>query len=59
MLVTFAAYKVERLKQALVDARGRGVSLSFVVESPEVGEGKVSFDPMIAFGGDLAAAVWI
>lgn len=59
LLVTFAAYRVERLRLALAQARQRGVTVTFVVESPDVGDGRVAFDPMIAFGADLGARVWI
>lgn len=59
LLVTFAAYRVQRLRDALRDARGRGVALTFVIESPFVGDGKVSVDPMVGLGQDLGAEVWV
>lgn len=59
LIVTFAAYKVPALRTALEEARGRKVRLTFVVESPDVGEGKVSVDPLIGLGSDLGANVWI
>lgn len=59
ILVTFAAYKVQRLRSALSQAKQRGVSLIFIVESPDVGAGKVSFDPLMGLGKDLDAEVWL
>lgn len=60
MLVTFAAYKVPELRQALLDATDRGVKLTFLLETVEDSRGKVTFDPIKALGEDLAsrAEVW-
>lgn len=45
-LVTFAAYKVPAVADALAAAEGRGVRVVFVVESDEADGGKVDFDPV-------------
>ncbi|MBS0474473.1 MAG: hypothetical protein JSR28_04900 [Proteobacteria bacterium] len=45
-LVTFAAYKVPTVADALAAAEVRGVRVVFVVESDEDNGGKVDFDPV-------------
>ena len=46
-LVTFAAYRVPEVADALGDAVARGVRVVFVLESSEAGKGgKVDFDPL-------------
>ena len=46
-LVTFAAYKVPQVAEALAAAEGRGVRVVCIVESDEDSGGKVNFDPML------------
>lgn len=45
-LVTFAAYKVPSVANALAAAEGRGVRVVFVLENDEANGGKVDFDPL-------------
>jgi cardiolipin synthase len=45
-LVTFAAYKVPAVAEALVAAERRGVRVIFVLESEEGGGGKIDFAPL-------------
>lgn len=45
-LVTFAAYKVPAVADALAAAERRGVRVVFVLESDEGNGGKVDFDPL-------------
>jgi cardiolipin synthase A/B len=45
-LVTFAAYKVPDVAEAIAAALGRGVRVVFVLESDSVSGGKVDFDPL-------------
>ena len=45
-LVTFAAYKVPAVADALAAAEGRGVRVVFVLESDEGNGGKVDFNPL-------------
>lgn len=45
-LVTFAAYKVPAVAEALAAAESRGVRVVFVLESDEGNGGKVDFDPL-------------
>lgn len=54
IVVTFAAYRVPEIRQALLQASSRGVTITFVAENPEVSQGKVSFDPVAAMGPELA-----
>ncbi len=50
-IVTFAAYKIPLLNEAMLAAAGCGVELSFVFESPDAG--KLSFDATRALGEEL------
>ena len=56
-LVTFAAYKVPEVADALADAVRRGVRVVFVLESDAASGGKVDFDPLPHLVGELADAV--
>jgi phosphatidylserine/phosphatidylglycerophosphate/cardiolipin synthase-like enzyme len=49
ILVSYAAYKVGDLVEALVAACGRGVDLRFVLETAEASGGALSFDASAAF----------
>lgn len=53
-IVTFAAYKVPTVADALADAVKRGVRVVFVLESDSVSGGKVDFNPLPHLLGDLA-----
>jgi phosphatidylserine/phosphatidylglycerophosphate/cardiolipin synthase-like enzyme len=50
LLVTFAAYRVPLLQDAIRQAIGRGVQVSFLGESAHESGGKVSFDAAQALG---------
>jgi cardiolipin synthase len=60
-IVTFAAYKIQSLVDALNDAIQRGVRIVFVLESHDDSNGKVSFDPALALTsfGAMKAAVYV
>ncbi|MBI5527017.1 MAG: hypothetical protein HY897_11840 [Deltaproteobacteria bacterium] len=60
-LVTFAAYEVPELRDALVEAVRRGVKVTLILESERESGGKVTFDPLTALGTELAekAAVYV
>lgn len=49
ILVSYAAYKVNELVDALVAARGRGVDVRFVLETALDSEGALTFDASDAF----------
>jgi len=53
LVVTFAAYRVSQVHDALLAAADRGVQLTFVFESCSESLGKVSFDPARAMGPEL------
>jgi cardiolipin synthase len=56
-LVTFAAYKVPEVAEALADAARRNVRLVFVLETDAASGGKVDFDPLPHLASELADAV--
>lgn len=53
-LVTFAAYKVPEVVEAIGAAASRGVRVVFVLESESVSGGKVDFDPLPHLNGGAA-----
>ena len=52
LIVSYAAYKVDRLRDEIRAAMGRGVDVTFVLEDGKTD--KVRFDALAAFGRDLA-----
>jgi phosphatidylserine/phosphatidylglycerophosphate/cardiolipin synthase-like enzyme len=61
LIVTYAAYDVAEVREALLAAEARGVRLAFILESKEESGGKVTFDAAIALGplaGRAAIYVW-
>ena len=56
-LVTFSAYKVPEVAEALAVAARRGVRVVFVLESDTVSGGKVDFDPLPHLVAELTRAV--
>lgn len=56
-LVTFAAYKVPEVVNALADALRRGVRVVFVLESDAASGGKVDIDPLRHLTGELADSI--
>ncbi len=50
LVVTFAAYDIPAVREALLAAEARGVRLSFILESKEESGGKVTFDASAALG---------
>lgn len=59
-LVTFAAYRVPAVADALAAAERRGVRIVFILESGEGNGGKVDFDPLphLRASGTLRAEVY-
>jgi phosphatidylserine/phosphatidylglycerophosphate/cardiolipin synthase-like enzyme len=53
-LVTFAAYRVPEVRDALVLAVDRGIELRFVGESEQASAGQLRFSAALALGEDLA-----
>ena len=56
-LVTFAAYRVPEVAEALAGAARRGVRVVFVLETDIATGGKVDFDPLPHLAGELGDAV--
>ena len=52
-LISFAIYKVPVIAQALIDALDRGVTVRFIAETPESGDGKIPFGLQSAFGSSI------
>lgn len=61
LVVSFAVYKISGIRQALVQAAGRGVNIKICLEAPEPSEGKMTYDTFQALGKRVAknAAVYI
>jgi phosphatidylserine/phosphatidylglycerophosphate/cardiolipin synthase-like enzyme len=55
MLVTFAAYRVPHVTEALLVAATRGVQIVLILESTEESSGHLTLDAISAFGEDLVA----
>jgi len=60
-IVTFAAYKVPSISDALVRAAQRRVRSRIIIESAQASEGKVAYEAIDALGPDVAtmAAVYV
>ncbi len=52
-LISFAIYKIPEIAQALKAAVNRGVKVRLIAETPESGEGKVSFGVKAALGIEI------
>ncbi len=52
-LVTFAAYRIQAVKDAMLAAARRGVSITLIFESAEASAGKTAFAGLEALGEDL------
>jgi phosphatidylserine/phosphatidylglycerophosphate/cardiolipin synthase-like enzyme len=53
-IVSFVAYKIPTIRDALSTAADRGVSVRLILEGAEVGEGQMTFRALRAFGRTLA-----
>lgn len=60
-IVTFAAYKVPAVAEALVRAARRQVRIRIIIESAQASEGKIAYEAIDALGPDVAemAAVYV
>jgi phosphatidylserine/phosphatidylglycerophosphate/cardiolipin synthase-like enzyme len=56
LLVTFAAARIERLTDALLNAAQRGVRTRLILEFSQSSEGQLSYDALRAFPASLIAA---
>jgi phosphatidylserine/phosphatidylglycerophosphate/cardiolipin synthase-like enzyme len=54
-IVTFAAYRIPVLNEAMLEAARRGVEISLIFETPGSSDGKMAFAGLDALGDDLKA----
>jgi phosphatidylserine/phosphatidylglycerophosphate/cardiolipin synthase-like enzyme len=54
-IVTFAAYRIPVLNEAMLEAARRGVEISLIFETPGSSDGKMAFASLDALGDDLKA----
>jgi len=54
-LVSYAVYRIPRIREALVSAAGRGVAIRLIVETPNRIEGQGEYDCLLALGGNVAS----
>jgi phosphatidylserine/phosphatidylglycerophosphate/cardiolipin synthase-like enzyme len=55
-VVSYAVYRIPRIREALVAAARRGVGIRLVVETPNRIEGQGEYDCLLALGGDVASS---
>jgi phosphatidylserine/phosphatidylglycerophosphate/cardiolipin synthase-like enzyme len=55
-VVSYAVYRIPRIREALVAAAGRGVLIRLIVETPNRIEGQGEYDCLLALGSDVASA---
>lgn len=55
-VVSYAVYRIPRIREALVAAASRGVGIRLIVETPNRVEGKGEYDCLLALGDDVASA---
>ncbi|MGH7332319.1 MAG: DISARM system phospholipase D-like protein DrmC, partial [Candidatus Rokuibacteriota bacterium] len=60
-IVSFVAYKVPHVSDALAQAARRGVAVRLILEDAEASQGKVAFDALAGLGSEVATrcAVYI
>ncbi len=55
-LVSYAVYRIPRIREALVAAANRGVGIRLIVETPNRIEGQGEYDCLLALGSNVASA---
>jgi phosphatidylserine/phosphatidylglycerophosphate/cardiolipin synthase-like enzyme len=55
-IVSYAVYRIPRIRDALVAAAGREVGIRLIVETPNRIEGQGAYDCLLALGRDVASA---
>ena len=55
-VVSYAVYRIPRIREALVAAASRGVGIRLVVETPNRIEGQGEYDCLLALGDNVASA---
>ncbi|QWF69691.1 DISARM system phospholipase D-like protein DrmC [Methylomonas paludis] len=59
LLITFAAAKIERLVNELINAKKRGVNIRLILEFEQSSEGQLSYDALKAFPSSLVAGIQV
>jgi phosphatidylserine/phosphatidylglycerophosphate/cardiolipin synthase-like enzyme len=54
-VVSYAVYRIPRIREALVAAANRGVSIRLIVETPNRIEGQSEYDCLLALGNNVAS----
>jgi phosphatidylserine/phosphatidylglycerophosphate/cardiolipin synthase-like enzyme len=54
-VVSYAVYRIPRIRDALVAAANRGVSIRLIVETPDRIEGQSEYDCLMALGNNVAS----
>ncbi len=55
-VVSYAVYRIPRIREALVAAANRGVGIRLIVETPNRIEGQGEYDCLLALGDNVASA---
>jgi len=55
-VVSYAVYRIPRIREALVSAANRGVGIRLIVETPNRIEGQGEYDCLLALGDNVASA---
>jgi phosphatidylserine/phosphatidylglycerophosphate/cardiolipin synthase-like enzyme len=55
-VVSYAVYRIPRIREALVAAANRGVNIRLIVETPNRIEGQGEYDCLLALGDNVASA---
>lgn len=55
-VVSYAVYRIPRIREALIAAANRGVNITVIVETPNRIEGKGEYDCLLALGDNVASA---
>jgi phosphatidylserine/phosphatidylglycerophosphate/cardiolipin synthase-like enzyme len=56
MVVSYAVYRIPRIREALIAAANRGVGIRLIVETPNRIEGQGEYDSLLALGNNVASA---
>jgi phosphatidylserine/phosphatidylglycerophosphate/cardiolipin synthase-like enzyme len=56
IVVSYAVYRIPRIREALVSAANRGVRIRLIVETPNRIEGQGEYDCLLALGDNVASA---
>ena len=58
-VVSYAVYRIPRIRDALIAAAHRGVNIRFIIETPNRIEGQNEYDCLLALGQNVAAVASI